>query len=367
MRGCTSGARTADGKAPASTTDSHCKIYTSQKDDLEQLDSCTNIKRLESAQCFSSSVPGLSTALKANSFGSPYVQCTFSQIESVKTGSKTTDTNAAAQAEQKARRAKIAAENAKYENARKMLAKLATQGRVIDSTPLPEGILGVAVLNSVDGNFINISQLVVRDQDGKNIANTGSFYTSSDAEYNTSINTLVDGNEVVRAYPNIYHSGSKRDTHFSLSFVSPINVSLITLYNRSDCCTERLGKCMLFINKPNIGWVNLTTLTADLVQTYNFIPPLLQDTDGDIQANVVTEDIFSPESVTHVCTEQNSYTSWVDSIKKLYPDKYEASKYNLDASDTWSDDKKNSFCKILEQTKIRKTMTDTQLKAASVL
>lgn len=367
IRGCTSGARTADGKAPASTTDSKCKIYTSQKDDLEQLDSCTNIKRLESAQCFSSSVPGVTTALKANSFGSPYVECTFSQIESVKTGSKTTDVNAAADAAQKARRREIAAENAKYENARNMVAKLASQGSLFVHTAIPEGINGVAVLNNVAGNYMNISQLVVRDQTGKNIANTGSLYATSSPEYNTYLNTLIDGNEVPRAYPSIYHSGNVSGTYVSLMFPSTINLSSITLYNRTDCCMDRLNKCILYVNTPSRGWVNLTKLTADLVQTHSFIPPLLQDTDADVQANLVTEDIFSPESVTHVCTEQNSYTSWIDSIKQLYPDKYERSKYNLDASETWSDDKKNSFCKILEQTKIRKTMTDTQLKAVSVL
>ena len=368
IRGCTSGARTADGKAPASTTDSKCKIYTSQKDDLEQLDSCTNIKRLESAQCFSSSVPGVTTALKANSFGSPYVECTFSQIESVKTGSKTTDVNAAADAAQKARRREIAAENAKYENARNMVAKLASQGSVIN---VMTNILNITtpvryiwLYAGVDGNYINLSQILVIDDKGQNVTGNARI-SSSTPQYDTNVKTAVDGNLSPRAYPSIYHSGNGSYDYYQLSFFTPVNVSSITLYNRTDCCSDRLSKCTLNIAGSS-GTVT-QTLTADLIQTYSFVPPLLQDTDADVQANVVTEDIFSPESVTHVCTEQNSYTSWIDSIKQLYPDKYERSKYNLDASETWSDDKKNSFCKILEQTKIRKTMTDTQLKAVSVL
>jgi hypothetical protein len=46
---------------------------------------------------------------------------------------------------------------------------------------------------------------------------------------------------------------------------------------------------------------------------------------------------------------------------------YASSKYNLDSSETWSDDKKNTFCHIMEQTKINKTMTASALKAVSVL
>jgi len=368
IRGCTSGARTADGKAPASTTASKCKIYTSQKDDLEQLDSCTNIKRLESAQCFSSSVPGLSTALKANNFGSPYIECTFSQIESVKTGSKTTDTNAAADAAQKARRKEIAAENAKYDTARKMIATLAAQGSVINvmtnSLNIATPVRYIWLYAGVDGNYINLSQILVIDDKGQNVTGNAQIYSST-PQYNTNVKTAVDGNLSPRAYPSIYHSGNGRNDYYMLIFFTPVNVSSITLYNRTDCCSDRLSKCTLNISDSSA--TVRQTLTADLIQTYSFVPPLLQDTDADVQANLVTEDIFSPESVTHVCTEQNSYTSWIDSIKQLYPEKYERSKHNLDTSETWSDDKKNSFCKILEQTKIKKTMTSTQLKAATIL
>ena len=370
-RGCTSGARTADGKAPA-TSESKCTIYTSQMDDLQKLDSCTNIKRLESAQCFSSAVAGVTSALKANTFGSPFIECTFSQIESVKTGSKTTDTNAAAIAAQTAKRAMTAAENAKYDKARQVVAKLGAQGTLVNvdssSYNITKPMRSIVLLAGEKGNYINLSQIQVIDDKGNNVTRNGRM-DSSGAEYNTSPNTAVDGSYYPRAFPNIYHSGNDAYSYFRIFFEQPVNVASVTLYNRTDCCMDRLSKCQLYFLGEVDGFnVEIQQrLTADLVQTYSFLPPVKTDTDAVIQANLVTEDIFSPESVTYNCTELDSYRSWIDSIRTLYPAKYEASKHNLDSSETWSADKKNTFCTILEQTKIRKTMTNSQLKTTSVL
>jgi len=68
-----------------------------------------------------------------------------------------------------------------------------------------------------------------------------------------------------------------------------------------------------------------------------------------------------------ICTELKSYLDWVDSIRLLYPEIYNAEKCKLDSSDTWSDEQKNSYCNIAEQTKILKTMSLSQLKTAVVL
>ena len=95
----------------------------------------------------------------------------------------------------------------------------------------------------------------------------------------------------------------------------------------------------------------------------SYIPPA----PAAAAASVIVQDIFTPESVTYTCNELESYKSWIDSIKILYPDMYAKSKQNLDSSETWSDDKKNTFCNILEQTKIDKTMTADKLKKLAVL
>ena len=346
-RGCTSGARTADGKSPAGS-DSRCTIYTKQKDDLEKLDSCTNIKRLESAQCFSTNINGVTTTLKANTSGSPFIECTFSQIESVLTGTITKDTNAAARAG-----------DVFTQKARDIVSALAAQGPVVTLQPLEKLVQIIVIYDDGSANEqINLSQLVIRNEKGENITKKGIMSTRGTA-YNTKQETLVDGYEGSRAYPNIYHSPAGYGQYVWIEFLTAVRVSSITIYNRSDCCNDRITQYKLYINWRR-DYERVLNLKADLVQTYNFIPPA-------IQANLVTEDIFTPESVTHRCTELTSYRSWVDSIKTLYPDKYEKSKHHLDTSDTWSTDKKNTFCNILEQTKITKTMPDSKLKTVSVL
>jgi hypothetical protein len=81
LRGCTAGAISSDGKSPADITAPKCTIYKNQKDDMEQLDSCTNIKMLDATQCFSTNLPGATKKLIANTMGSPFVQCTYTRVE----------------------------------------------------------------------------------------------------------------------------------------------------------------------------------------------------------------------------------------------------------------------------------------------
>lgn len=81
IRGCTSGTRNADGTAPVSSSDPRCYFYSNQKDELEKLDSCTNIKMLESSECFTSAGGELTAQLIApeGGKGSPWIKCTLVQ------------------------------------------------------------------------------------------------------------------------------------------------------------------------------------------------------------------------------------------------------------------------------------------------
>ena len=360
IRGCTAGARSGDGKSPASTADSQCTIYTTQKEELEKLDSCTNVIRLQNAQCFSSSV-GAITSLKANTYGSPFVECSVSQIEQIK---KTVDENAEAEAAQQLKIRADSDANFKWVSARQGLAAASAQGPVRVLPPLTGPVELVFISTKRADEPINISQLVIRDINGTNIAPRGVIAVSSE-DYGTRKETAIDGHEVPRAHPNIFHSKNTGQEWLRISFSPPVDISSISIYNRSDCCNNRIVQYQINIGQKNNEWVNIIPLTADLVQTYSFIPPLATHNEPIIQAKYV--DIFSPELVTYTCNELESYQSWIDSIRVLYPDMYAKSKGNLDNSESWSDDKKNTFCNILEQTKIRKTMTESQLKAAKVI
>lgn len=362
-RGCTSGARTADGKSPANPSDPYCKIYSTQKDELEQLDSCTNVKRLDSAQCFLAT-PANTKVLQKNDKGSPYVQCTRNQVNVIES-KKSYDANAS----------KIAQQQGQLVRQRAAIAKASSQGSVTAGGPVVSFYVKLVQKPSAapppaqipaflqqffrqqqaqaQGVTLNISQIVIRDENGKNIAPSAQA-TSSSSFGGSSPSTAIDGTEEPRAYPNIFHSAGNPNDYLLIQFPSNVKISSITIYNRSDCCTDRMTSYRLEMN----GFQS--NLSAALVQTFTFFEP-------EIRANIVTENIFTPENVTYTCTELESYKSWIHSIKLLYPNLYATYSGSLDSSETWSDDKKNTFCSILEQTKIRKTMTDAQLKAAKVL
>jgi hypothetical protein len=57
VKGCCEGARLADGSGPANPSQKTCRLYPTEKEDLLNVDSCTNIRRLELAQCFTKPVP----------------------------------------------------------------------------------------------------------------------------------------------------------------------------------------------------------------------------------------------------------------------------------------------------------------------
>jgi hypothetical protein len=74
-RGCTSGRRNKDGTAPDLASAKFCKLYTSEKDELLNEDSCTNQKMLEEAQCI---VPNAKKSLTRWHKNIPFqVQCDY--------------------------------------------------------------------------------------------------------------------------------------------------------------------------------------------------------------------------------------------------------------------------------------------------
>lgn len=72
--GCTDGNRTPDGKAPFSSTQNTCKIYMSQEENLNKLDSCDNIKQKELFNCPQGKTP---TLVSPRSDKPALVQCSF--------------------------------------------------------------------------------------------------------------------------------------------------------------------------------------------------------------------------------------------------------------------------------------------------
>jgi hypothetical protein len=89
-------------------------------------------------------------------------------------------------------------------------------------------------------SYLQLSQVVVRDQRGVNVAKSRNTWSSHPPGWGTKTSTAVDGNESPRGYPNIFHSSPPNKTTFTVDLGSDVNVESVELYNRSDCCWERM-------------------------------------------------------------------------------------------------------------------------------
>ena len=121
--------------------------------------------------------------------------------------------------------------------------------------------------------YIQISQIVVKDANGKNIAKGAQTWASEPYGPQSVKSNAVDGNERVRDYPNIYHSKSNAaDTFITLEFNPPACISQIVLYGRSNCCPQQHANKIISILGQN-GWNSVlyksSPTTSDLVQTFN--------------------------------------------------------------------------------------------------
>jgi hypothetical protein len=95
--------------------------------------------------------------------------------------------------------------------------------------------------------------------------------------------------------------------------------------------------------------------------------PIVQCTVSTPGALSIDTNSISPDSITYTCTDVESYREWTQSIQQLYPDKYSKMSDYFSSSASWDPDKKNTFCSILEQSKIKKTLSEAVVKTVSVL
>jgi len=87
-RGCTSGRRTKDGSAPLfPNNDPYCMLYTSETEELTQLDSCTNAKLFENTQCFTHTVEGATKTLESMDTLPALVSCSYTDSQDLYFGS----------------------------------------------------------------------------------------------------------------------------------------------------------------------------------------------------------------------------------------------------------------------------------------
>ena len=96
-------------------------------------------------------------------------------------------------------------------------------------------------------NYIQVSQIVVKDMKGNNIARGAQTWSSEPWDPASKKEYTVDGTEAVREFPNIYHSrSSAADTYLYIQF-PPSCVSEVILYGRNSYESQHANKTVMLI------------------------------------------------------------------------------------------------------------------------
>jgi hypothetical protein len=127
------------------------------------------------------------------------------------------------------------------------------------------------------GTCLNFSQLVVLNERGENISRGRPTEGSGQLEPASNSAKAVDGEEYPRGHPNEFHcSAAACDAninHWQVTLDNPSTVSAIIIYNRADCCQDRLARQnMHFFNSANemIYWKpSMGTALVNVLQTNN--------------------------------------------------------------------------------------------------
>lgn len=121
-------------------------------------------------------------------------------------------------------------------------------------------------------DWLQISHIEVFDNNNVNIAR-GKPVTDSDkgGYWWTNPQRIVEGEPTIKGYPNVYHSGQPCRASITVDLQIDSPISKIVVYNRADCCKDRLNgaklECIDVTGKVLYG----AQLTGNDVQTFS--PP----------------------------------------------------------------------------------------------
>jgi len=124
--------------------------------------------------------------------------------------------------------------------------------------------------------WIQISQLVLVDKDGNNVAKGASASSSGSYSSESNPNKAIDGSMYPRSYPNIYHSNSadSNSAYFKINLGKEYDLTKVIYYNRADCCASRCyGMRIQFYDKNNTLVLEKQLRGYDQVQEIALLNP----------------------------------------------------------------------------------------------
>lgn len=135
---------------------------------------------------------------------------------------------------------------------------------------IPLDVTMVRVRPNSNGDYIQISQLVVNAVEGGALVNVARTATpsSSGACCRSSIYKPIDGTLQSRPGRNNYFSTNRTSNYYQLDLAGSKKVIGIIYYNRSDCCPWRANGMKIELYN-GAALVKTLTLTAALTQSFN--------------------------------------------------------------------------------------------------
>lgn len=93
-----------------------------------------------------------------------------------------------------------------------------------------------------DSSTYQIAQVILFDSAGIALKSSDFKFNAGNACYGTNIGTIFDGNILNQNFPHVYHTCSKDTSNFiQIDLNDSQSLSLIKIYNRVDCCADRLA------------------------------------------------------------------------------------------------------------------------------
>lgn len=113
-----------------------------------------------------------------------------------------------------------------------------------------------------DENGINVA-LSIEKEVTKPVATMSSYYNGTNA--NIAINGITNDNQ---SWPNSVHTAVKGGW-WEVNLGRPVNVKKVVVYNRPDCCQDRLSGAQLLLIDREHRTVMIKTLTSARKQVFN--------------------------------------------------------------------------------------------------
>ena len=119
-------------------------------------------------------------------------------------------------------------------------------------------------------NYLHVQEIEVYDETGVNIAGKSTISTST-AVWGGTPEIVINGrNDAAEGWPNSNHTLNNGNEFIELDLNEKVDVSTVIIYNRPDCCQERLVGAQLILFDENRVQVGQTIiLTGDRKQKFD--------------------------------------------------------------------------------------------------